>query len=146
MRWLIDTNVVSETIRPRPDKRVVEWLDKQPSDLMAIGIVTFAELRRGALSRGNNADGRQLMEWVETIVATWFEDRILPLSSDILIDWIDLSTALAGKGKTRNPADLLLAATARIHGLTVVSRNTRDFIGTGVTVYHPWTGETHHMS
>lgn len=146
MRWLIDTNVVSETIRPRPEKRVIEWLDKQPSDLTAISIVTFAELRRGVLLRGNNADGRRLIDWVETSVSAWFKDRILPLTSDILIEWIDLSTALAGKGKMRNPPDLLLAATALIHGLTIASRNTRDFAATGVTVYNPWTGETTHMS
>jgi hypothetical protein len=74
-----------------------------------------------------------------------FMDRILTIDTDILVQWLDLQRLLKARGQTRSPADLLLAATAHIHDLILVTRNTRDFANTGITVYNPWTDETHRM-
>lgn len=146
MKWLLDTNVVSETIRPRPDKAVLAWMAAQEPNLTAISIVTMAELRAGILATTNDDRRHQLTHWFEVTLPDWFQERVLPVTIGILTDWLVIGDALASKGRTRNPADLLLAATARIHGLMIVSRNTRDFIGTGIVVYNPWTDETHRMN
>jgi predicted nucleic acid-binding protein len=142
---LLDTNVVYETIKPRPDKAVLAWIASQSSELTAISIVTQAELWAGVLSTADDRRRRQLMEWFDQTIIGWLGNRTLPLTMHILTDWIQIGDALAGKGMTRGPADLLIASTARAHDLIIVSHNVRDFTGTGTTVYDPWTGETHRM-
>ena len=145
MRWLLDTNVVSETGRDRPNRGVLTWCSQQPEELVAISMVTLAELREGAAIHIDGQRRSELAEWLETTVMPWLGERILPVTLEILVDWLDVGRKLSSKGMTRNPADLLLAATARVHGLTIVSRNARDFVGTGVVVYDPWNSETHRM-
>jgi|GEM_PF-4198359 len=74
-----------------------------------------------------------------------FEERILTIDTDILVQWLDLQRLLAARRQTRSTADLLLAATTAASGLTMVTRNPCDFALTGITVYNPWTDETHNM-
>jgi hypothetical protein len=145
VRWLLDTNVVSETGRDRPNRQVLAWCSQQPQELVAISMVTLAELREGAAIHADSARGNRFAEWLETAVMPWLGERILPVTLEILVDWLDVGRKFSNKGMTRNPADLLIAATARAHNLIIVSRNVRDFTGTGVVVYDPWTSETHRM-
>jgi predicted nucleic acid-binding protein len=145
VRWLLDTNVVSESIQPRPNRAVVAWIARQPDDLMAISMATLAELRHGAAANPNEQRRGELMQWLDVTVASWLGERTLPVTLEILMDWLDVGRRLARQGMTRNSADLLIAATARLHNLTIVSRNVPDFAGTGVVVYDPWTSETHRM-
>jgi toxin FitB len=143
VKWLLDTNVVSEGVRERPSPKVMSWIAAKKSAETAISIVTLAELRDGASSARDAAKRRQLTEWIETEVVSSFGDRMLSLTTEILIDWIRLARRLRGKGRMREAADLLIAATARVHDLTLVSRNARHFAGTGVVVYDPWNDVTH---
>jgi len=106
-------------------------------------MVTLAELHEGAAIQIDGQRRSELAEWLETTVMPWLGERILPVTLEILVDWLDVGRKLSSKGMTRNPADLLIAATARVHGLIIVSRNVRDFAGTGVVVYDPWNSETH---
>jgi predicted nucleic acid-binding protein len=139
----LDTNVVSESIQVRPNRGVIAWIARQPDDLLAISAVTLAELRTGAASNPNERRRSELMEWLDVTIASWLGDRTLPVSLEILMDWLEVGDRLRGRGITRNPADLLIASTARVHNLIIASRNVRDFAGTGVVVYDPWNGETH---
>jgi predicted nucleic acid-binding protein len=143
MRWLVDTNVVSETVRPHPDGNVLAWIAGQPAPLMAMSIVSMAELRAGLSRIDSNERRATIALWIDRALPAWFEERILPLTLEILIAWFSAGRELARKGITRHPSDALIAATARHHGLIVVSRNTRHFLDAGVIVYNPWTGETH---
>jgi predicted nucleic acid-binding protein len=145
MKWLLDTNVVSENVRPLPNKSVVTWIAQRPPAETAISIITVAELHVGALSAGNQARRIEIARWIEDEVMNSFAGRVLPLTTDILIDWLQLGQRFAAKGKTRAPADLLIACTARVHDLIVVSRNTRDFANTGIIVYDPWNDRNHRM-
>lgn len=145
MRWLLDTNVVSETVRPHADKAVLSWIALQAPQLVAASSVTIAELRVGIQLSADPRRREQLSRWVDEEVPAWFEDRLLPVTTSILCDWIMIGRMLAARGVTRNPADLLIAATARIYNLIVVSRNVRDFADTGVNVYDPWNRKTHRM-
>ena len=144
MRWLLDTNVISENVRRNPSPAVMDWIATQPASETAISIVTLAELRDGALCTRDEVKRRQLTEWINAEVADSFYERTLPLTADVLLDWIGLAWTLRMKGSTRDPADLLIAATARVHDLILVSRNVRHFAGIGIVVYDPWNDETHH--
>lgn len=144
MKWILDTNVISETIGRRPDANVTNWLDRHPADEMAISTVTLAEIRDG-ISSAPERRRRELSPWLDTVVMPSLGDRALPLTLDILIDCIRLCRSLAAERMLRRAADLLIAATARVHELTVVTRNVRHFAKTGIVVYDPWNDETHRM-
>src|ERR1700721_251667 len=108
---------------------------------MTISIVTLAEIRDG-ISSASEQTQRELAPWIDSVVMPRFGERALPLTTDILIDWIRLSRILAAERMMRRAADLLIAATARVHELVVVTRNVRHFANTGVIVYDPWSGKT----
>jgi predicted nucleic acid-binding protein len=145
VKWLLDTNVVSESIRPRPEPRVLSWIPSQPAEQMAISIVTLAELRDGTATVVDETRRRRLEHWIDTEVVASFAGRTLPLTVDILGHWLFLARKLSAKGRPRSAPDLLIAATARVHGLIIVSRNSQDFMGTDVVVFDPWTEATHRM-
>ena len=145
MRWLLDTNVVSEGISSNPNATVLAWLARNAEIDAAISIVTLAELRNGLLQTKKLARRRIIQGWIESEVSRSFENRILPLTLDVLIDWLSLAGQLRARGRPQSAPDLLIAATARVHGLILVTRNVRDFARTGVTVYDPFTSEIHRM-
>jgi predicted nucleic acid-binding protein len=144
VKWVLDTNVVSETINRRPNANVASWLQRHPADEMTISIVTLAELRDG-INSAPEPRQRELLPWLDTIVMPLLGERVLPLTTEILIDWIRLSRKLAAERMIRRAADLLIASTARVHELIVVTRNVRHFVETGAVVYDPWNNKTHQM-
>jgi len=144
VKWLLDTNVVSEGMRPRPDRRVLNWLDGQLSDDVAVSDITLAEIACGAANMRDKTQRDRFERWLASIT-NLFRDRTFPVDVDILADWLALARTLRAHGKPQSAPDLLIASTARIHGLVVVSRNVRDFADTGVVVYDPWHDKTHHM-
>jgi predicted nucleic acid-binding protein len=143
VKWLLDSNVLSENVRPHPDRSVIAWIAQRSQAQLAISIVTAAELRVGALAAPSEKRRQELTRWIEGEIENEFAGRVLPLTTAILIDWLQLTRKLAASGHTRSADDLLIASTARVHDLILVTRNGRDFAGTGVVVYDPWTGETH---
>lgn len=145
MRWLLDTNVVSEGPRTRPNPQVIDWIAAQPSRDLVISAITLAELRVGARAVVHAARRAAVTQWIETEVLGLLGDEPIPVSVEILVDWLKLSRGLRAGGKPRDPADMLLAATARVHNLTLVTRNVRDFADTGIVVYDPWHDRTHRM-
>lgn len=131
---LLDTVVLSELRKRERNRGVVEWLASQrPSDLF-LSAVTIGEIERGiALQHPRNPKfAARLAEWLDRVL-TLYSDRILPVDTATARRWGRLSAAIGNDG-----ADLLIAATAIEHGLTVVTRNTRHFSPTGVTVINPF--------
>jgi predicted nucleic acid-binding protein len=145
VKWLLDTNVVSEGVRDRPNRAVLAWLADKPSYDLAISVITLAELVDGATSSRDEIRRRNLNTWIETQVSETFRDRVLSLTTDILAEWLRMTRQLRVKGQTRDAADLLIAATAQVHKLTLVTRNVRHFASTGITVHDPWNGKTQQM-
>lgn len=137
--WLLDTNVLSELRRPRPNENVLRFIADQPLDLLYVSVVTFAEIRFG-IELVEDANRRmEINDWLENKLRPMFEDRVLGITEDIMLKWRLLVEEGRKAGHTYAQPDLLIAATALHHGLTVVSRDTADFERTSMPVLNPWT-------
>jgi hypothetical protein len=136
--WLLDTNVLSELRRPRPERKVVSFVAEQPLDLLHVSAVTLAEIRFGIELLGDATRRAALHDWLTHKVRPMFEQRILEISEDVVFKWRVLVEAGRKAGHTYSQPDLFIAATALHHGLTVVSRDTREYQRAGVPVLDPW--------
>ena len=137
--WLLDTNVLSELRRPKPDAKVVQFISSQPLDLLYVSVVTFAEIRFGIELVKEVARRMELNEWLEHKLRPMFEDRVLEISEDIMLKWRLLVEEGRKSGHTFAQPDLIIAATALHHGLTVLSRDTSEYQMANVPVLNPWT-------
>ena len=136
--WLLDTNILSELRRLRPEPRLVDWIAAEPLERMFVSVVTFAEIRFG-IERLDDANRRgELLDWLTHRVRPIFEGRVLPVSEDVMLKWRLLVEAGRKSGHTFSQPDLILAATALQHGLTMVTRDTAEYIRAGVSVVNPW--------
>lgn len=140
--WLLDTNVVSELRRQRPEPRVVDFVGGQRLEELYLSVVTLAELRFGIELQQDAVRRSQLNDWLEHQVRPMFEDRVLPLSEEVMLKWRLLIEDGRKTGHTYSQPDLMIAATALHYGLTVVSRDVSDHERTGVPVLNPWLAST----
>ena len=138
MSFLIDTNVVSEWVRPRPDPNVIAWFAEADEDRVFLSVVTLAELRRGVarLAEGRRRD--RLDEWLRHQLPLRFEGRILAIDAVIAAAWGDVMAEREERGRPISAMDAFIAATARVHRLTLVTRNAADFEGSVPAIVNPW--------
>jgi len=142
MRFLLDTNVVSETSRPAPDRRVLAWFAEVSPQSCRISVVTIAELTVGIARQPDERRRAALDAWFEATVRRGFEGRILHPTERALGKWLEV---LAARRLLRDPAsgpDVLIAAMAWDADSMLVTNDRRDYAGTGVTTFNPWTGIT----
>lgn len=138
MKYLLDTNVLSELRKVgdgKADANVTKWVGAQDSNDLFISAITILEIERGILTiqRRDAAKGSRLRGWMDSRVRPEFAERVLPIDDAIATRCAHLHIP-----DRRNEADALIAATALVHGLTVVTRNVQDFDDTGVIVVDPW--------
>ncbi|MCU1762454.1 type II toxin-antitoxin system VapC family toxin [Pseudomonas sp. 14P_8.1_Bac3] len=133
--FLLDTNVISELRKPKADVNVVAWARGVIAPRMFISAITLKELETGVLriERRDPAQGKVLRTWLKRHVMPAFDGRILPVDAAVALRCAGLHVP-----DRVNEADSLIAATALVHGLTVVTRNTSDFQSSGVTLINPW--------
>lgn len=136
--WLLDTNIVSELRRPKPEPRVVRFVRDQPLDSLFISIVTLAEIRFGIELIAEASKRTQLNDWLTHKVRPMFEQRVAPISEDVMLKWRLLVEEGRRTGHTFSQPDLLIAATALHHGLTIVTRDTSEYLKAGAAVLNPW--------
>ncbi len=136
--FLLDTNIPSELIRSRPDSRVAKWVYAQDEQSLYLSVVSIGELRRGLVILPASKRRSELERWFENDLLPQFEGRILPVTRSIADRWGVLDGECQVKGTPLNTADGMIAATAIEHGLTVVTRNIRDYAGLGVEALNPW--------
>ena len=141
MSYLLDTNVLSELRKPKPNAKVVAFVSGKPLDELYVSSVTFAEIRFGIELVTDAARRADLGQWLAHTLRPMFEGRILAVSEDVMFTWRLLVEEGRKAGHTFSQPDLIIAATARHHahhGLTVVSRGISDYERAGVPVVNPW--------
>lgn len=136
--WLLDTNLLSELRRPQPLAAVVDFVASQALERLFVSEVTFAEIRYGIERVADPGRRSEIRLWLENRLRPMFENRVLPLTEDILLEWRLIIEAGRKSGHTFSHSDVLIAATAGFHGLTVVTRDTSDFLAAGVEIFNPW--------
>ena len=139
--WLLDTNILSELRRPKPERKVLAFVATQPLELFYISVVALAEIRFGIELVTDATKRAELNDWLAHKVRPMFEERILQVTEDIMFKWRLLVENGRQAGHTFSQPDLIIAATALQHGLTVVSRDTSDYERARVPVLNPWTAD-----
>jgi len=138
MSFLLDTNAVSEWVKPRPNPGLIEWMESTDEDRVFISVVTFAELRYGVERLAAGGRRRRLEEWLGHELPLRFEGRILAVDGDVADVWGKTVSRSEAAGRPICSMDAFLAATAEIHRLTLVTRNVSDF-SLLKAVLNPWT-------
>jgi len=136
--WLLDTNILSELRRPKPEAKVAAFVAKQLLESLYISVVTLAEIRFGIEVLTDVTRRTALNDWLTQKVRPMFEQRALPISEDVMLKRRLLVEMGRKVGHTFSQPDLIIAATAQHYGLTIVSRNTGDYEKARVTVFNPW--------
>ena len=136
--YLLDTNVISELRRVRPSKRLAAFIAGEPLDRLYLSVVTFAEIRFGIELLADAARRSDLYNWLDNKLRPMFSGRELPITEDILLKWRMIIEEGRKRGYTFSHPDVLIAASAAHYGLTVVTRNVREFVEAGVAVIDPW--------
>jgi toxin FitB len=135
--FLLDTNIISELVRPKPEPKVKAWVAATDEDLLYLSVLTLGEIRKGIASLKNASRRVTLEAWLDGDLAVRFTRRILAIDPAVADRWGRL--VAQADLKSRLPViDGLLAATALQHNLTLVTRNTKDVAETSVPVFNPW--------
>jgi predicted nucleic acid-binding protein len=137
--WLLDTNVLSELRKPKPSTKVVAFVSAQPIEALFVSSVTIAEIRFGIEILVDASQRGALQDWLTHVVRPMFERQILPVSEDVIFKWRMIVADGRKAGHTFSHPDVIIAATALCHGLTVVSRDAKDFRLVTARIHNPWT-------
>lgn len=138
MSFLLDTCVLSEYSQKEPDAKVLAWIDGVAETRLHISTVTLGEIRQGAAHVAGTAKSTRILAWLENELLPRFGQRILPVDTEVALRWGELGGLLLRRGKPPALLDSLIAATALVHDLTLVTRNARDFHDLKVPIVNPW--------
>ena len=138
MNFLLDTNVISEWVKPQPNRNVVSWLAEADEDRVFVSVVSFAEIRRGVELIAPGRRRQRLSQWLDHELPLRFEGRILTIDRAVADTWGVVVARREKVGQTLGSIDGFVAATAEVHGLTLVTRNTIDFDQVGISLLNPW--------
>lgn len=140
MSFLLDTCVLSELVRPRPTTSVLAWLEAQDEGALFVSVLTLGELHKGIAKLAHGSRKKLLSDWVQGALVPRFGPRLLPVDNAVAAAWGEISGEHERAGTPLPVIDSLIAATARVHGLTVVTRNAKHFRQCDATVIDPWIG------
>jgi predicted nucleic acid-binding protein len=136
MSYLLDTNVLSELLKPSPTPSVLKWINTVDNEKFYISVITLGEIRKGITGIQNSERQKKISYWLEIELPAYFEERILNIDAKIADMWGCLQNQK--KGRILPAIDGLIAATARVHHFKLVTRNTKDFIHTPIEMINPW--------
>jgi toxin FitB len=141
VKYLLDTCVLSELVKPAPQGSVLTWMQARQSHHLYASAITLAELQRGVQRLPISRRREALTQWLEQLEVS-FEDRILPFDRETAGYWAALCTQAERTGLTMSAFDSLIAATAMTHGLALATRNTKDFAAAPLVLINPWQSES----
>jgi toxin FitB len=139
--FLLDTNVISELIKPKANPKVTTWIDATDEELLFLSVLTLGEIRKGVVLLPRSARRTTLEGWLSNDLPVRFSGRILNIDQEVADRWGHLYGLTSARGAHVAVIDGLLAASAIQHNLTLVTRNTKDVAATGVSLFNPWTDE-----
>ena len=139
MNFLLDTNLISEWIKPEPNTGVVTWTAEADEDRLFISVVTLAELRHGIDRLAAGRRRERLDSWLQHDLPDRFGERVLPVTLDVADTWGRIVTKREALGRPIGVMDAFIAATANVHKLAVVTRNESDFESAVASVVNPWS-------
>ena len=136
--FLLDTNIISELVKPKPEVNVTEWVENTDESLLYLSVLTLGEIRRGIAALPQSRRRATLEAWLDKDLRARFEGRILVIDQEVADRWGLLTAAARNSGKVLPVIDGLLVATALEHNLTLVTRDTGQIPSMGVAVFNPW--------
>ena len=141
MKYLLDTNVVSEFQRPQPDANVAAWILAQAEEEMCISTISLAEVRRGIAMMPDGRRKRELDHWLKAELPQRFERRVIDVTPAVADQWGETMAGAKRQGVGLDPMDGFIAATAKALNLTLATRNIKDFDRLGIALKNPWLAE-----
>lgn len=138
MKFLLDTCVISEIIRPKPASKVVKWIRNQDESNFFISVLTFGELHKGVEKLAESKRREELHNWVENDLKERFWNRVIDIDLHVAMQWGKIQGIAEKAGRPMPAIDSLIAASGITHHLTVVTRNTADMTKSGVALFNPW--------
>ena len=135
---MLDTNMLSEIMRSEPERKVADWIVRQPSDELFTAAVCQAEILSGLAVMPNGRRRAELEEAARAMFADDFAGRVLPFDTEAAAAYAEVFAVRRKAGRPSGTIDLMLAAIARVRGASVVTRNVADFEGVGVAIVNPW--------
>ncbi len=141
MKYLLDTCVISELVNHRPDEHVVNWLSRQDPDSLYLSTITVGEIKKGIAKRGGDARALKLEKWLQSSIIAAFSDRIVSVDRQVSLEWGRICGDAERMGRRRPAVDALIAATAFVHKMKLVTRNVNDMLGMGVPILNPFTSD-----
>lgn len=138
MRYILDTCTISELVRPQPSPAVTDWVDSQQEEHLYLSVLTLGELRKGVERLTDGRRRLRLENWLDSDLKLRFAGRWLPVDEEVAERWGLVTAQAAARGAVLPTTDGLIAATALVHGMTVVTRNATDMAAAGALVLNPW--------
>lgn len=138
MKYLLDTCVVCEIIKPKPDKNVVAWLKNQNEDDLFLSVLTFGEIEKGIEKATDATRKRKLQLWVADDLKKRFQGRVIPIDLEVAVKWGEIQGVAELSGKPMPTIDGLIAVSGYVHDCVVVTRNTADMAQSKVALFDPW--------
>ena len=139
MSYLLDTCVISELVRPVPDNRVVRWIESQNEFDLYLSVLTLGEIQKGISKLSHGKKKSTLTAWLKDELEVRFAERVLPVNDAIALMWGNMLGTSEKNGQPLSVIDALIASTATVHNLVVVTRNISDFSGCSIDILDPWS-------
>ena len=138
MKYILDTCVLSELVKNRPEKKVQKWIEECDEELLYLSVLTIGEIQKGIVRLKDKTKRNTIQRWLDSDLRERFAERILPIDEDTILTWGIMQGESEVKGLPIPTIDGLIGATALTHNLTVVTRDEKDIARTGARVLNPW--------
>jgi predicted nucleic acid-binding protein len=138
MRYLLDTNVISEIVSKQPNQSVLDWVKDTDENLLHLSVITIGEIKKGIEKLPSSARKDQLVNWLQDDLLQRFRDRLVSIDIEVMLHWGELTAHLEMIGRPLPAIDSLIAASVSQGDFVLVTRNTSDFMATGIPTLNPW--------
>lgn len=143
MKYLLDTCVISELIKPTPNPNIIAWINDRPESWLFLSVLTIGEIRKGIAKLPDSVKKTTLQTWLDHDLRQRFNRRILDITEEVAKRWGEIQAAAEQRGVKMPIIDSLIAATGLVYDLMVVTRNTTDMANSGVKLLNLWEEHVH---